>query len=492
MSNSCDKPIFIFDCNDARTFFVSVSAHQDQLVESASVLTLSASDTIAPVLCASKTFKFNEVPKNLNDKVAYVTSSGNDSTGQIGDISFPYATMQAAYNAGATMFELGIGTFAGITALTGTIARLKVRGSGGVSMTPESRTVVTDLKKSGGSIGIRLEDVGYQSVFFTNIGESTLSASTSATSDAIQLFKVKGSNIYANGSQAENGGLIELDECEFGTIYTNGGSATGVLTAGKGGDVYLTDCVVGTIFTNGGSAISGNGGNSGYVNLDKSVTNVNANGGSSEYGAGGRSVNMDISNCYMPDSTIYHNSGYTNIDNASTGVVTIKNSTIGYLYSNGARALSMFISGTGGAVTVDNSTVEYIETIGGNGNVAGNGGTVTVYNSKIGAINASSGDYSSSSDGNGGSVTLDNSRVTTDIQVYGNVSVGVGGDITLHRSNVAGVYGSAPTVGNLNVKSSYIVNVYGFDITSNLSELVTTTGCTIGTATLSLIDGTTY
>jgi len=43
--------------------------------------------------------------------IAYVRSGGNDTTGTIGNPSLPYLTAQAAWNAGARVFELGAGSF---------------------------------------------------------------------------------------------------------------------------------------------------------------------------------------------------------------------------------------------------------------------------------------------------------------------------------------------------------------------------------------------
>lgn len=462
MTDSCEKPIFIFDCNDARTFFVSTSGGQDQLVESASVLTLSASDTISPVLCAGKVFKFDEVAKDVNDLVAYVSVNGNDATAKIGDISFPYKTLQTAYNAGANMYEIGLGTFTGLTALTGQ-ARLKMRGSGSLSNNPIKRTFISDIKNSGKPENIIIEDVGNHSIYFSRIGESTpLSSKNSfqillhkvtvgeidATNidgkpgASVHLYDSHATTIRTNGgdaltANAGDGGEIYAVRSDITFIYAGGGNGTGIYDGGNGGAITLDRCSIYAMNTDGGNSVSGTAGNSGIVVLDncKDAAIIDASGGDSTYSIGGIGDLMTINDSNLNAVVITHNGGDTTSNGIVNELISISHSIIGDITSDGSNSTT--VGASGGPITLTNSTVSNVFSRGGGvalGGSAGDGGVVTTYNVTVPiTVDVSSGDYASDINGNGGYIIAYNSFIGEDAYLRGGSS-GSGGVISASNS----------------------------------------------------------
>jgi hypothetical protein len=84
-----------------------------------------------------------------NPGVAYVQTNGNDSTGEIGNPAKPYLTAQAAYNAGAKRFDLGVNVNTSITESNyGSIGFgifVRGQGSGMAGMSRMSITVVSEV-----------------------------------------------------------------------------------------------------------------------------------------------------------------------------------------------------------------------------------------------------------------------------------------------------------------------------------------------------------
>lgn len=258
MASTCDKPFFVFDCNDERTFYVSVSGGPDQLVESGATLTLSASDTISPVLCANRVFKFDEKAKNTFAGVAWVSTNGSDSTGTVGDADFPYLTMQAAYNAGARSFRLSAGTFVGLS-IVGS-SSISILGSG------VSQTTITGLTFTDASVSTWVvEDLGNTSFNITTLTvNNSFNSGNSLTCRGIFIY-----NIIADGTNSAptgiSGTMLYLNDCEVVfTVSVNGGLGTD--SGGDAGNITALNSVFDDIYCNGGPG-SVNGGNGGTMNL---------------------------------------------------------------------------------------------------------------------------------------------------------------------------------------------------------------------------------
>ena len=212
---------------------------------------------------------------------AWVESTGNDGTGAVGDPSKPFATMLAAYNAGARMMHLGAGTFAGITK-TGTID-LTYIGHG-----RDKTTVTTITSTTGGAISLR--DAGYKSA---TLGSITLSyAGTGGTSaGALTLHNVLVSgNVTASGEQGLNGNSESLDGGPGGDGATLTGAEIEI-----GGSCYLSGGNDGAPYDDGSTAAAGlGGGHGGSVSIFGRLrvgTTLNTSAGA--YAGGVNSGNND-------------------------------------------------------------------------------------------------------------------------------------------------------------------------------------------------------
>jgi hypothetical protein len=266
----CDKPFFFFECDDARTFSVSDAVHTPQVVLKNATITLSASDTIAPLLCANNVFKFNDVAKNTFARVAFVSTNGSDSTGTIGDADFPYLTMQAAYDAGARTFHLSGGTFAGIAATAVGTEYLFILGVSGDLVYATYPTLITEIYSTTRQ-ELRVVDLGVNTFFLYNLGRpgdnNQNGPAVGAKGCSLNTIIVSGGMGLLSATPAPSGGMVTLENCKvFEGVYTTGGRATALSAdGGSAGTIYLTNC---TLYTpsaasynfNGGNALSGNGG----------------------------------------------------------------------------------------------------------------------------------------------------------------------------------------------------------------------------------------
>lgn len=91
--------------------------------------------------------------------VAFIRDGGNDGTAVIGNPNKPFATPQGAYNAGATMWDFGVGGWGDVT-LSDT-ANIVIRGAG------VDKTTLGTIYLAGH--GLNLTDSGIQSVMINNI-----------------------------------------------------------------------------------------------------------------------------------------------------------------------------------------------------------------------------------------------------------------------------------------------------------------------------------
>lgn len=177
-------------------------------------------------------------------------NGGNDGTGVVGNMSKPFATMQAAYDAGGKCQFIGPGTFAGIT-LTGVAIELSFMGSGKGITTISLLKVINDAS----SLGVTAQDLGGQSAY-------------------ISLIETTGSNAAEAGLSPLSAGAIVLYNVYAHTLIATGGDAvdadayTAVQDGANGGDIYTYGyCdVIGTITANGGKG--SNAYNDGLTPLD--------------------------------------------------------------------------------------------------------------------------------------------------------------------------------------------------------------------------------
>lgn len=190
---------------------------------------------------------------------------GSDATGAVGTPAKPYATMAAAYAAGARHFNLGSGTHAGLS-LPG--FNISYCGKG------RWNTTITSMACTNGS-GVSLVDVGSQSAYISTISADGTSAA---------------------GQAGGNGGTVALYNVCAGAISSRGGDgapndpAESAHPGGMGGTVGINGlCIVSTIDCRGGNGGSctdgfssgGSGGNGGTVSGDMLIQNnvINASGG---------------------------------------------------------------------------------------------------------------------------------------------------------------------------------------------------------------------
>lgn len=166
--------------------------------------------------------------------VAYVRTSGSDTSGAVGLTSHPFQTIQAAFNAGATIFDLGVGNFGNLT-LPASPANvdISIRGRGGDA----GQTIIGTIAAPG---GVYIHDF-YKSV---QIG-SILSQNPGQDSGNISLSTAYVLTVNSSGSDGVNPGD---NGTNAGTIFLSGSSYFSAL-----------------IFSGGNGASGGNGGNGGAL-----------------------------------------------------------------------------------------------------------------------------------------------------------------------------------------------------------------------------------
>ena len=242
------------------------------------------------------------------DQAAWVEADGNNGTAALGDPARPYLTMQAAYDAGATTFYVGVGTFAGLTGAA--LDPVKIFGRG-------SQTVISSISNSNIAENLSIHDIGHNSFAITQIGAepSATDFNTAGTArGTLTLVGVKCTgNIYhngANGGEAQNdgdtpgpggdGGSMIITDCDISAAVTvsggSGGNATGTasMSGGNGGNAGSITAinsrftgVVSSIPGVGGSGVGGNPagstGSEGALNgsftyISELVSSANVNG----------------------------------------------------------------------------------------------------------------------------------------------------------------------------------------------------------------------
>jgi hypothetical protein len=272
--------------------------------------------------------QFTTVPHSSSG-IAYITASGNDSTGVIGDANLPFATAQAAFDAGARSFDLGDYVFGNIELPSPSIPyglhELQVRGVGhdqcGLSViyhdsladAPSVR--IFDL--AGESFQLYVDVSGVDQPSFQNTSGYT--GETGGKGGDISLY-----HCYCAGASARGGvGASAVGDVGDQNDAANGGAG------GDGGQLYFEHCsiyqlpdVSGGPGGNGGNVVGedpgaygsgGDGGNAGTITYQSCVflgtydTPEAVNGGIGGLGGAvgndGNSGSVSRSLCTFADST---------------------------------------------------------------------------------------------------------------------------------------------------------------------------------------------
>ena len=239
---------------------------------------------------------------------AWVDKLGNDSTGEIGNIQKPYLTMQSAFNAGAKMFHIGLGTFDGIS--TAGNIDISFIGSG---LNKTTINAISASNSISSSYTINVQDLGVQSALIEGIISVGVNSDDPSYDGGnggyiiINNIKVVGINNNGgsgsdgtistiNGSNGGNGGNIGVNGTCFVTSGINNYGGTGGIgydtgdgygnngNGGHGGTISGDTLYADTISSYGGSAGSNagtnpaSGGDAAAIslkNLESSSVNIN-------------------------------------------------------------------------------------------------------------------------------------------------------------------------------------------------------------------------
>lgn len=163
---------------------------------------------------------------------AYVRSGGNNSTAVIGNPSLPYLTAQAAWNAGARLFELGVGshTITHVSDPSDTI-NIFVRGAGRELTTLNFS--FTGTEGEAGGIQSDFGQTGNPGTSGGNAGTFTLSSDRSLSI-----------HLVARGGNGGNGGQGGPGSADPEIVSGNGGYGG---NAGNGPTYEVYNCVLASL-----------------------------------------------------------------------------------------------------------------------------------------------------------------------------------------------------------------------------------------------------
>lgn len=328
--------------------------------------------------------------------VAYVSKGGNDGTAQLGSISKPYLTIQAAINAAAAAatpytIEVGPGTFT------------------------ENLTWSDQLSLNG---------AGSRETFI--VGTFSLVAAAAATALSVNISNVNISGAGTLNYAAKTGGdvLIEFNNCILGSAWTGSRPALGAYTIAmydtRGGNA-LTPAGFNNVIVVGSSlgslVFSASGGSEVVKVLGCSIDTITISGAGSTAKITGTVVasalnytdgfggTLTTSGCDLRSATVTYTSGTWRdsgslLPSTDAGLISTKSS------SSVGGAVSIVggtSSATGGAITVT----------GGAGTGANNGGAITITGG-------------SSPTNTGGALTLSSGGATGNGGAAGNVTINTG------------------------------------------------------------------
>jgi hypothetical protein len=207
--------------------------------------------------------------------IAYVETSGNDSTGAVGDPTHPFASLQAAYNAGARVFDIGVGTFAGLTVFS---LNVMLIGKGA------QRTYVSGIighhgniygngkdNITVGEIVVQTENgiVGTDGPLDTGSSGVSGSPGENAYPFTVSGCHCSGDVILQAGSGASGGAGASSTTGAPNDYGGTGGNG------GNGSDLFIVDCVL----TGYAVSLAGNGGNGGHGGNSLDSTEMGGTGG---------------------------------------------------------------------------------------------------------------------------------------------------------------------------------------------------------------------
>lgn len=224
---------------------------------------------------------------------AWCESTGDDSTGEVGNPAKPYRTAQAAYNDGALCLNLGSGDFGSLTfnepLAVRTVSLRGVKAEG--SAPSEITSIIVQC-----AMTVRITDIGYKSVLVGNViaqgvnganGGAGLAGSNGGVGPSIYLNNIYTNNVSVSGGVGGTGG--------------SGNTAGGI--GGAGGNLFMEDCIAVDCSVNGGDggqgSGNGNGGKAGSGGTLSSkrcnVVNLKVNTGTpgNPGGGGGGSIGLN-------------------------------------------------------------------------------------------------------------------------------------------------------------------------------------------------------
>lgn len=371
--------------------------------------------------------------------------NGNDTTGTVGDLSLPYATMQEAFDDGCRYFLLAAKAtpYAGITT-TGAVV-ITILPLGGI--TGYSYVSISNITTTGAANAVHITNVGSPSSLTV---ANVLSTPSLGVGGEVKLSNLTSIAVYASGSTGANDGTgysagsIEFNNCILsGNVYCsggNGGSLTGFNNGTEGGL--------------GGTVRVYNS----FIANDSTVIYANGGGGSAASGPGGGARTGGVGGAA---GTIYL-VGVTGAPTIASGIIAAYGGPGGNgeapdMYMAGAG--SGGLGGNGGNVNLHGTYLPGTSIASGGGSsgnnggsgladsAGGNGGPITLYNSCAYVLSATGGSCGGVYTSNGGNIYLRNSTVlnSADAQPGG---AGTSGDINMYLSFVASKFGNVVGGGN--------------------------------------------
>lgn len=281
--------------------------------------------------------KVLEAGSGTHTGIAFVdTAIGNNDTAVVGDPASPYATIQAAYNAGAIVFSL-IGNVGNLV-VSGSTEELTLIGVG------ISKSMIGDITTDGAGPSNTLTLIG-NGRHLVSVNSIDMSSSNEGVNGAPGYENETGGNgtdgssalglkvrsvcisvgISANGARGGNGGTGGYSG-EDGLPGGNGGNG------GSGGIMHVEDCYLTANGIVAQGALGGDGGDGGASG---------AFGGGGNGGDGGSNGNggvVELVNTSMPGGYVnFYLGSSSNGGAGGTGPVSGSNGSIG-----GTGALGSF------------------------------------------------------------------------------------------------------------------------------------------------------
>ncbi len=381
----------------------------------------------------------------VNGAVLVDAVNGNDTTGTVGDLSLPYATMQAAFDDGGRFFLLAAkaSTYAGITtagAIVITILPL-------CGLTGYSYASIGTIETTGASNSVHVTNLGSpSSLQIANV----LATPTAGSGGEVKLNSLTSTAVYASGTVGANNGTgysagsIEFNNCIIsGNVYCSGGGG-GTLTGtsagtegGLGGTVRVYNSFIANdstvIYANGGAGTAASGPGGGALT-----------GGTG--GAGGIVYLVGVTAAPTLTSTIIaaYGGGAGNGDGPD-------------MYLTGAG--SGGVGGPGGSVVAHGTYLPGATLASGGGacgnnggsglpdNDGGDGGPITLYNSCAYNLSSTGGQCGGAYTSVGGNIYLRSSTVLNSADAQGGNS-GQSGDINTYLSFISTKLGNIVGGGN--------------------------------------------